>query len=46
MKYNPVPNSNWPISCEYQSEADDNNVYAIYVICIYKKSSFYMYEPL
>ena len=27
MKYNPVPNSNWPISYEYHSGADDKVVY-------------------
>ena len=29
MKYNPVPNSNWPISYEYHSGADDNISYAL-----------------
>ena len=38
MKYSPVPNSYWPISCEYQSEADDKYTYP--TLC-HKRCRFY-----
>ena len=32
MKYSPVPNSHWPISCQYQSEADDKYIYLLLLV--------------